>query len=221
MVASSSSACPHIVTPGRKNDSVFLCDKNCARFAAYKFCSHTIAVAKINGCLQLFVKEIVKGKNVVNISKLALKTGAGEKGGKPKPKRRRVTTSVDDLSVRDRFSSSRSANSTDLPSPSAQPYIFKSLTASIKVCAGCRFGYIDRSPPYDICIVHKETRPINNPHTNEVMILPVHAHYHASKSCILLKDPKFSYKQLIVPENMKQMLEKEMYKDLLQQEFHN
>ena len=224
MVASSSSDCPHMVTPGRKSDSVFLCDKNCPRFAAYKFCSHTVAVAEVNGCLESFIKEIVRGKNVANISKLAyhgIQSGAGEKGGKPKPKRRRVMTSVTNLSVRDRFfNSTSSAGSADiLLSPSAQPYTFKLLTASIKVCAGCRLGYVNRFPPYDICIVHNETRPIKNPQTNEDMIVPVSAHYHASKSCILLKDPKFSPKQLIVPENMKERLQSTVYKTLIQQEF--
>ena len=181
------------------------------------------AVAEVNECLESFIKEIVRGKNVANISKLAyhgIQSGAGEKGGKPKPKRRRLMT-VTDLPARDRFSNSASsATSADvLPSSSAQPYTFKLLTASIKVCAGCRLGYFNRSPPYDICIVHKETRPIKNPQTNEDIIVPVNAHYHASKSCILLKDPKFSPKQLIVPENMKERLQSAVYKILIQQEF--
>ena len=81
MVASTSSSCPHMVIPGWRNDSIFMCDKNCPRYAAYKFCGHTIAVAEKNGCLKLFIKEIIKGKNVVNISKLAyhtLQSGAGD-----------------------------------------------------------------------------------------------------------------------------------------------
>ena len=261
MVASSSSQhCPHVVIPGRKNDTVFSCDKNCPRFSAYKFCSHTVAVAEVNGCLDSFIKEIIRGKNVASISKLAyhgLQNGAGEKGGKPKPKRRRVTT-VDPLPVRDRFSCSQSNTSSadvhpspssaqrkrvtatlvDLPvserfsnrassassatailSPSAQPYTFKLLNGSIKVCAGCRLGYINQFPPYNICIVHKETRPIKNALTKADIIVPVNAHYHAAKSCIMLKDPTFSPNELIFPENMKEKLQGGVYRILVQQEF--
>ena len=55
------------------------------------FVPTTVAVAEVNECLESFIKEIVRGKNVANISKLAyhgIQSGAGEKGGKPKPKRR-------------------------------------------------------------------------------------------------------------------------------------
>ncbi len=37
VVASLTSNTPHMVTVGRKNDFVFLCDKNCPRFVSYKF----------------------------------------------------------------------------------------------------------------------------------------------------------------------------------------
>ena len=49
-------------------------------------------------------------------------------------------------------------------SPAAQPYMFKDLTAMIKVCAGCRLGYSNRKPPFDICLVDKETRIIKKNH---------------------------------------------------------
>ena len=225
MVASSTSSCPHMVSNGRKNSNTFICDKQCPRYAAFKFCSHTVAVAEVNGCLESFVTEIVKGKNAANISKLAyhgLHSGAGEKGAQPKQKRRRVAT-IPNLPVRDRFRCAATTSSTmpevSLPSPSSQPYLFKLLTASIKVCAGCRLGYVNRSPPYDVCIVHQETRPIQNPKTKEKILVPVNAHYHASKSCILLKDSKFAISQLIIPEDIKQRMQSAVYKALIQQEF--
>ena len=106
MVASSSSMQPHMVTVGRKNNNVFVCDCHCPRYTAYKLCPHTIAVAEINGCLKEFIKEIKKSKSCANMSKLAyhgLQGGAGEKGGKPKPKRRRYSSNVSDLPAEDRL----------------------------------------------------------------------------------------------------------------------
>ena len=277
MVASSSMNPPHMITAGRKNDSVFLCDRTCPRYAAYKFCSHTIAVAEVNGCLKDFIKELQKAKITPNMTKLAyhgLKRGAGEKGGKAKPKRKRPSSLVSDLPVRDRLSQNIGSTSmatmvnhpvlppakrtnktgqqaagseslnlpqqnslittsiarcqqqqqlTEAPilrSPSAQPYIFKVLTASIKVCAGCRLGYNNRSPPFDVCLVHQETRSITNPLTHLNMTVPVNAHYHASASCIRMKNPSFTGDLLIIPAHLKdKMCGSSTYKALILQEF--
>ena len=70
MVASSSSMLPHMVTVGRKNVSVFVCDWHCPRYTVYKLCTHTIAVAEVNGCLKDYIKEIKKAKTTPNMSKL-------------------------------------------------------------------------------------------------------------------------------------------------------
>ena len=42
MVASSSSMQPHMVTVGRKNNNVFVCNRHCPRYTAYKLCPHTM-----------------------------------------------------------------------------------------------------------------------------------------------------------------------------------
>ena len=90
MVASTTSSIPHMVTCGEKNDTIFNCDKHCPRYAAYGFCSHTVAVAEVTGCLEKFIQQITKRKRKANLSSLvyhSLPDGAGEKGGKPKQKR--------------------------------------------------------------------------------------------------------------------------------------
>ena len=200
MVASSSSSVPHMVTSGKKSNFNFVCDKSCPRYAAYGFCSHTIAVAEVNGSLDKFIEQLKKGKHKANLSSLAyhgLPAGAGEKGGKPKPKRRRLSAKDKiDLPTTDRLSKAATqlqhrlpptvtvlqtlplqspasqaqlqsppASQQQLPpsqsqlqSPASQPYYFKVLTNQIKVCAGCRLGYYNRVPPYDICVVHRESR---------------------------------------------------------------
>ena len=64
----------------------------------------------INGCLKEFIKKIKKSKSCANMSKLAyheLQGGAGEKGGKPKPKRRSYSSDVSDLPAEDRQANSR------------------------------------------------------------------------------------------------------------------
>lgn len=101
MAASSSSSVPHMVTSGRKSNYHFSCDKNCPRFGAYGFCSHTLAVAEVNGCLDNFIEQLRKTKHKGNLSSLAyhsLPAGSDEKGGKAKPKRKH-------LSAQDRSSS--------------------------------------------------------------------------------------------------------------------
>ena len=111
MVASSSSKTPHHVSPARNNQNKFVCDSNCPRYKVYKFCSHTIAVAEINGLLKAFLKVLAKGKSpTVNLSSMiyhGLPTGAGEKGGrsKPKPRKRAATqpSASDSLPLRQRI----------------------------------------------------------------------------------------------------------------------
>ena len=71
-----------------------------------------------------------------------------------------------------------------LQSPSVQPYVLKELTGLIKVCTGCRLGYSNRNPPFDVCLVHQETRAIKNPVTKQDMIVPVDAHYHVTAHCV-------------------------------------
>ena len=73
--------------------------------------------------------------------------------------------------------------------------------------------------PYDICVVHKETRSILNPQNNEPMNIPVNAHYHATKSCLLKSNPNFTVNQLAVPENLREKLSGDHYQMLLVQEF--
>ena len=104
-----------------------------------------------------------------------------------------------------------------LPSPAAQPYYVKLLNGHIKVCAGCRLGNANRNPPFDICIVHQETRPITHPVTKEKMNMPVNAHYHVTKECIQRNDPKFIPSQAVVPERFKEKLNNPIYQTLFTQ----
>ncbi len=196
----------------------------------------------MNGRLKNFIEQITKIKRKANLSSLVnhgLPDGAGEKGGKAKAKRRRSTVNdtVQNLPVVDRLKqrnlhipcSTQSAStpviapvttsSSVLLLPSSQPYFFKALTPQIKVCAGCRLSYSNRKMPYDVCVVHKETRSILNPQNNHPMLIPVNAHYHATKSCLMKSNPNFTINQLAVPDDLKGKLSGSLYQTLLDQEF--
>ena len=110
MVASSTNKCPHLVTTPTKFTGQFKCDSKCVMYSTYKVCSHTIATAEVTGKLQHFVQWLVKQKCSSNYNNLAMHgipKGAGEKGGTPKPTRKRkqgaasgkAKTFVDRLSI--------------------------------------------------------------------------------------------------------------------------
>jgi hypothetical protein len=106
-----------------------------------------------------------------------------------------------------------------LQSPGGQPYYLKCLTNQIKVCAGCRLGYSNRNPPYDICVVHRESRNILNPLTKQNMNVPVNVHYHATVQCIVMKDKAFEPTKVVIPDSLKEKVGAQMYRALLLQEF--
>ena len=58
-----------------------------------------------------------------------------------------------------------------------QPYFLKMLTKNIKVCAGCRLGYSNTLPPYDICIAHEETRQVPGKSFNAKTTMRIHSAY--------------------------------------------
>ena len=85
MVASSTGNTPHLVTTLTNFTGQFTCDAQCPMYSTYKkLCSHTVAVAEINGKLAEFVNWISKKKcvpNLTNLSMIGISKGAGKKGG--------------------------------------------------------------------------------------------------------------------------------------------
>ncbi len=89
MVLSYSGKSPHMVTPIKGGG--FSCDSNCANWKSLGICSHSIAVAEINGKLSEFVAFVQKKKKRPNITKLttaSMPKGRGRKGGVPPRKRK-------------------------------------------------------------------------------------------------------------------------------------
>ena len=74
-----------------------------------------------------------------------------------------------------------------LTSTRNQSFSLKMLTPNIKICVWCRLGYQPRAPPYDICIVHPETRQIWNQATGCILTVGTNAHYHVGIDSIKLR----------------------------------
>ena len=70
MVASASGTRPHLVTKGK--DQMYHCDNDCANYKSLKICSHTVAVAEVNGELKQFIEVFTNKRRRPNLTKLAL-----------------------------------------------------------------------------------------------------------------------------------------------------
>ena len=90
MVMSHSGKCPHLVTSSKKGK--YTCDNDCPNFKSMGICSHTVAVAHVNGSLKEFCTLYRKSKHAPSMSKLLLSgvpSGVGNKGNRVSKKRKR------------------------------------------------------------------------------------------------------------------------------------
>ena len=91
------------------------------------------------------------------------------------------------------------------PTDGESRFWLKRLNHMLKVCAGCRGGYAKKldgslpDPPHDICISHDVFITLTNPLNKLPFNKQSKEHYHASTSCILLKNPNFRSSSLIIP----------------------
>lgn len=79
---SYSGKSPHMVTA--INGGGFSCDASCPNWKSISFCSHTVAVAEVNGKLIQFVDFLRKKAKVPSVTKLVtchMPRGRGRKGG--------------------------------------------------------------------------------------------------------------------------------------------
>ena len=82
------------------------------------------------------------------------------------------------------------------------PYYLKMLTKQIKVCKGCRHGY-DKdvsvpNPPYNVCVAHEESIVL----LSAAYATKTVAYYHASPTCIWIKDPTFTPHALVISSSI-------------------
>ena len=90
MVISRGGKRPHLVVPSKGGR--FKCDSDCINFKSLGICSHSIAVAELNGTLPQFLAHFEKGNKKPNFTALALHdmpAGRGRKGCVPPRKKKR------------------------------------------------------------------------------------------------------------------------------------
>lgn len=94
MVLSYSGKTPHMVTPKKGGD--FSCDSSCPNWKSMGICSHSVAVAEVNGKLSQFLSTRKRKKSVPNVTSLLttnMPKGRGRKGGAA-PKSRKPSQKV-------------------------------------------------------------------------------------------------------------------------------
>ena len=112
-------------------------------------------------------------------------------------------------------------------SATVTPFEIKILTPAIKICAGCRKGYMRASdgkkclpPPYDLCLVHKEQHLYYNVQNARQQFSPLsNVHYHANVECPKVRFANFVPSAVLVPDDLKPKL-LQVHKDFLFRTFN-
>ena len=90
MVLSRRGKRPHLVTCGKNGR--YSCDSDCPNWKSLGICSHSVAVAQMNGSLQEFCDYYRKSKRLPSMSQLLLSgmpSGMGNKGNRVSRKRKK------------------------------------------------------------------------------------------------------------------------------------
>lgn len=116
MVASHTGPRPHLVLPCKSG--IFKCDNDCLNYKSMGMCSHSVAVANLNGSLHQFISAFSKLKKQPDFTKLSLHgmpSGRGRKGGQA-PRQRKKSVPVSDRVRRMTTSDCPSVNVTSVSS---------------------------------------------------------------------------------------------------------
>ena len=81
-----------MVTPSK--GGVFSCESNCPNWKSLGICSHSVAVAQVNGKLEEFISAVKKSPNVTALVISTMPRGRGRKGGVPPRTRRQSNAEV-------------------------------------------------------------------------------------------------------------------------------
>lgn len=114
-VKSSSGRRPHLVMA--KNKGQYCCDSDCGNHKSLGICSHSVAVAEIDGELKGFVDWFVKAKRRPNITNLVLTgmpMGRGRKGGVPPRKKKKPVAATSRTPASSLLTSTSTSTSTNV-----------------------------------------------------------------------------------------------------------
>ena len=113
LVESKSGQRPHFVV--KKASSKYNCDSDCPMWKCSKLCSHTIACAYQDGCLQEFLAHATSVPSLYALSKVSTTTKAGKKPQKRKASCKASTKAFAELREQINPSQSETPHSDGLP----------------------------------------------------------------------------------------------------------
>ena len=200
----SNSKVPHMVIV--KSNGALECDNNCMHFCTFKLCSHVLAVADKNGCLQSFLNIYNKKKVSPNISALAnanlpnnrgkkpTKATQKRKGGDPNKRRPEVLEVTRETEVCVVKTVKEKPN---LPSPESGTYSIALLAhchVNTTTCYGCK-GLFKKDgfpkSPGDLIIVTKGQRQYTQNGETKLSTKSTNIYFHFNEKCVKNYDSCF------------------------------
>ena len=154
MVLSFSGKTPHMVTPTQGGG--FNCDSNCPNWKSLNLCSHTVAVAELNGKLAEFITFVRKKKKLPNVTNLitsGMPRGRGRKGSvAPRTRKKKAA-------VTSRVPMSIEHQGTVQHTESSITGDFSSATAQPPFSSPPRYHHYPASPGYDSAVYNTVVPP--------------------------------------------------------------
>ena len=194
LVESKSGQRPHFVVKTR--NSKYNCDADCPMWKCSKLCSHTVACAYLDGCLQEFLNVITDAPSFYALSKCGTPAQAGKKAHKrkacTKSAAKALTNLQDEISSQlHAVSSSISSNTCSLSTSIAGKFSNASEVSSLEATpAPLKQTQIIQSP----CISVTQNLGGNNNTTTETTVIL------SSAPCVV-QSPSISVTQSITGSN--------------------
>lgn len=196
-----------------KNRKNLTCDDHCPRYKEMAICCHTIAIAHNEGLLKDFVSSYALPLD--RLVRSGIPVGTGKKAHERGSKRKRPNNPPRDVSdYGDRVPVVTTADANE---ESNAPYevVFVHDTKAT-TCYGCKGRVRDKPSaplppaPYDLFIRHLERKIFNRPGETKVRISsnPEMVYYHPLRSCTGLDDDDLATGRLVVPGEVKGLLNK-------------
>ena len=213
VVISLSSPTTHTVQID-KNRKRLACDDHCQRFKEMAICSHTIAIAHNEGLLKDFVSSYALPLD--RVVRSGIPGGTGKKANERGSKRKRANNPPRDVSdYGDRVPVVTSVEDADEETSAAYEVVFVHNTKAT-TCYGCKGRVREKPtaplppPPYDLFIRHRERKIYNRPGEIKIRIssMPEMVYYHPLRSCTGLHDDDVTAGRLVVPTEVKRLLNK-------------
>ena len=196
-MVSASGKQPHVKKTGQ-----YVCDKGCGNWNSLTICSHTVAVAEINGELSKYISWFIKAKKKPSLTKLVttgMPDGRGRKGGKvAQPKRMRAATctsrtpisvvSGTGTQIADPSCSSTSLTVPDHPPPLLLRVHHRCQNHSYFVLS---LAILSLTNLQMTCVRHKEWREFFPPGSRTAQTRFCNVYYHCNSPCIQARCPTF------------------------------